>query len=170
MAHLIDKDEAVSKIKRRIDEINEKAASYSSDSEHDYFYRIEEEAYKNSISIINSLKAKEIDLEKEINKYISDNFFGSETIGFFAVRTNEEPNDQDIALCAKHFFELGLKAQKGEQNMKNITVSMIDIENALNEVAELISVVPQECKGESKESSICRRRWIEISKRINELV
>lgn len=58
------------------------------------------------------------DLEEEINKYISDNFFGSETMGFFAARTKEEPNDIDIALCAKHFFELGMavsnKAQKGE--------------------------------------------------------
>ena len=56
----------------------------------------------------------EVDLDKEINKYICDNFFGSQTMGFFANRTKEEPTDQDIALCAKHFFELGLKAQKGE--------------------------------------------------------
>ena len=63
-----------------------------------------------------NLEVKEVDLEKEINKYICDNFFGSETIGFYANRTKEEPNDQDIALCAKHFFELGLKAaQKGEK-------------------------------------------------------
>ena len=68
-----------------------------------------------------NLKVKEVNLGKEINKYISDNFFGSETMGFFTVRTNEEPNDQDIALCAQHFFNLGLsagnkgnKAQKGE--------------------------------------------------------
>lgn len=59
----------------------------------------------------NSLEVKEIDLKKEINTYISNNFFGSETIGFYANRTKEEPNDQDIALCAKYFFELGLKAQ-----------------------------------------------------------
>ena len=66
------------------------------------------------LSSLDTLEVKEVDLEKKINKYISDNFFGSETIGFFANRTKEEPNDQDIALCAKHFFELGLKAQKGE--------------------------------------------------------
>lgn len=59
------------------------------------------------------VKSKEVDLEKEINKYISDNFFGSETMGFFAVRTKEEPNDIDIALCAKYFYKLGLKT-KGE--------------------------------------------------------
>ncbi len=50
-----------------------------------------------------------------------------------------------------------------------MTVSMIDIENALNKVAELVSVIPQECKGESKEASICRKRWMEIRKRIDEL-
>ena len=73
------------------------------------------EAYRNVLVIIdNNIEVKKVDLEKKINKYISDNFFGSETIGFFANRTKEEPNDQDIALCAKHFFELGLKAQKGE--------------------------------------------------------
>ena len=61
-----------------------------------------------------TLEAKEVNLEEEINKYISDNFFGSQTLGFFANRTKEEPNDEDIALVAKHFFELGLKVQKGE--------------------------------------------------------
>ena len=71
---------------------------------------------------INTLEVKEVDLEKEINKYICDNFFGSETIGFFANRTKEEPNDQDIALCAKHFFELGLKAQHSELTWEDISV------------------------------------------------
>ena len=66
------------------------------------------------LEILDTLEVKEVDLEKEINKYISDNFFGSQTMGFFSNRTKEEPNDQDIALCAKHFFELGLRTQKGE--------------------------------------------------------
>lgn len=79
------------------------------------YWNAKADAYRNVLVIFNdTLKVKEVDLEKEINKYISDNFFGSETIGFFANRTKEEPNDQDIALCAKHFFELGLKAYKGE--------------------------------------------------------
>lgn len=72
----------------------------------------------NLLYFIDTLEVKEIDLEKEINKYISNNFFGSQTLGFFANRTEEEPDDQDIALCAKHFFELGMsvsnKAQKEE--------------------------------------------------------
>ena len=64
------------------------------------------------LSFINSLPDEPVSegLEKEIKKYISDNFFGSETTGFFAVRTKEEPNDIDMALCAKYFFKLGLNA------------------------------------------------------------
>ena len=63
---------------------------------------------RNILCFLNNLEIKEFDLEKEINKYISDNFFGSQTLGFFANRTKEEPNDRDIALVAKHFFEFGL--------------------------------------------------------------
>ena len=107
MAHLIDKDEAVSKIKRRIDEINEEAALYSSDSEHDYFYRIKEEAYKNSISIINSLKAKEIDLEKEIKEeYLKYRRYDVKNNMLVILN---EPQFNNIA---KHFFELGFNAGK----------------------------------------------------------
>lgn len=68
--------------------------------------------YKQLLEHLNTLEVKDVDLEKEINTYISNNFFGSETIGFYANRTKEEPNDQDIALCAKYFFELGLKHRK----------------------------------------------------------
>ena len=74
------------------------------------YWNAKAEAYRNVLVIIdNNIEVKKVDLEKKINKYISDNFFGSETIGFFANRTKEEPNDQDIALCAKRFFELGMR-------------------------------------------------------------
>lgn len=75
---------------------------------------IQNGVYYSFLSFINTLEVKEVDLEKEIGTYISDNFFGSQTLGFFSNRTKEEPNDRDIVLCAKHFFELGLKMQKGE--------------------------------------------------------
>lgn len=80
-------------------------------------------------SDINFLKVKDVDLEKEINKYISDNFFGSETMGFFAVGTNEEPNDQDIALCAQHFFELGLKVKQESNDDIKIGEAQIYLED-----------------------------------------
>jgi len=65
---------------------------------------------------LDTIEMKEVDLEKEIDNYISSNFFGSQTMGFFANRTKEEPNGQDIALCAKHFFELGMQQSKNYNN------------------------------------------------------
>ena len=104
MAQYIDKDTLVAKIDKRI-----------IDAPINYIGDQRVWAYNDVKDILNTLDVKVVGLEKEINKYISNNFFGSQTIGFYANRTNEEPNDQDIALCAKHFFELGLKVtQKGE--------------------------------------------------------
>ena len=102
---LIDKAEVVAEI------VKMKNKAYpNSEWNHGYVISCEK-----LLSFINTLEVEEVDLEKEINKYISDNFFGSETMGFFAARTKEEPNDIDIALCAKYFFELGLKTKKGEK-------------------------------------------------------
>lgn len=106
---LINKDKVVAKIKRLQDAtMDENANFYSAKAEAEFCILSDLENF------IDTLEDKDIDLEKEINDYISNNFFGSQTLGFFANRTKEEPNDQDIALCAKHFFELGLKAKKGE--------------------------------------------------------
>ena len=77
--------------------------------DYDY-WSAKADAYRNVLVILyGTLEVKKVNLDKKINKYISDNFFGSETIGFFANRTKEEPNDQDITLCAKHFFDLGMR-------------------------------------------------------------
>lgn len=105
MTHLIDKSALVAEIERRIKTNLECMFGLRN---LDY-YQGKVDALNDTISSINTIEVKEVDLEKEINKYISDNFFGSETMGFFAVRTKEEPNDIDMALCAKHFFELGLQ-------------------------------------------------------------
>lgn len=107
---LIDKDKIVAEIQKCYNECLKRAKIIDYDD-----WNAKADAYRNVLIILyGTLEVKNVNLEKKINKYISDNFFGSETIGFFANRTKEEPNDQDIALCAKHFFELGLKAQKGE--------------------------------------------------------
>lgn len=52
------------------------------------------------LDIIDSLEVKEVDLEKEIEQYVSDKRLRD--YGFL------------IPSIAQHFFELGLKAQKGE--------------------------------------------------------
>ena len=48
-----------------------------------------------------NLEVKEVDLEKEINN-----------VGM--AMTNHNPSWKEVKCFAKHFFELGLKAQKGE--------------------------------------------------------
>ncbi len=60
MKQYIDKATVLAEIKRRIDSNNEKAASYSSGSEHDYLYRVKEDIYKDLISFLNTLEVKEV--------------------------------------------------------------------------------------------------------------
>ena len=79
------------------------------ESRYNGFLGKELQMVDNEIDRLEKLKVKEVDLEKETDKYISENFYGSETLGFFANRTKEEPNWKDIELCAKHFFELGMQ-------------------------------------------------------------
>ena len=104
MAQYIDKDAVLAEIEKTKGKIDDQDA---------YSY-----GWQNSLRsleiAITTLEVKEVDLKNEIDEYISNNFFGSQTLGFFANRTEEEPNYVDIALCARYFFELGLKAQKGE--------------------------------------------------------
>ena len=59
---------------------------------------------------INTLEVKEVDLEKELDKYTIDNFWALEG-------NNESPyllEKDDMLKVAEHFYELGLKTQKGE--------------------------------------------------------
>lgn len=104
MAQYIDKDAVVAEIKERINKNNERAASYSSDSEHDYFYRVKEDVYKDLLYFLKHLEVKEVDLDKEVERFVKSEEF-QKASGTIKV-TN---------LLAKHFFELGLKAQKGDK-------------------------------------------------------
>lgn len=116
MTQYIDKAAVVAEIERLISNGQTKLKESEECKDYESYIALAERIATciNLLSFIDTLEVKEVDLKKEINKYISDNFFGSQTMGFFAARTKEEPNYQDIALCAKHFFEFGLKAQKGE--------------------------------------------------------
>ena len=61
------------------------------------------------LSLINTLEVKEVDLEKEIKKeYLERRCYGGKNNMFVILN---EPQFNEIA---KHFFELGLKTQKGE--------------------------------------------------------
>jgi hypothetical protein len=88
---LIDKDALVAELKKRI-------SDYWSDSENTtgiYPYALEE-----VIKYVDTLEVKEVDLEKELEDWLG------ERVGKWTGKECER-------MC-RHFFELGLKARKGE--------------------------------------------------------
>lgn len=97
MAQYIDKSALVAEIEKRIDRNNERAASYSSNSEHDYLCRVKEKVYKSLLSFVDTLEVKKVDINKEISQFIDTNFEKA-TIG----------HKLSLRRVAKHFFELGL--------------------------------------------------------------
>jgi len=103
MVHLIDKDALVAEIKRLIDGCYKMCAGnldFLKKGYPEHYYSIE--TYKEILSFIDTLEVKEVDLNKEIESYFKG--FGKyPSVGI-----------DDCIDIAKHFFELRLKAQKGE--------------------------------------------------------
>ena len=60
-------------------------------------------AAKTLLESIDTLEVKEVDLDRAIDKWIDD-----------AAITHEDCSISDVISTAKHFFELGLKVQRGE--------------------------------------------------------
>jgi hypothetical protein len=91
MEQYIPKSALVAEIERRRE----------SNAKERYFGRLVEDNY--FLSFINTLEVKEVDLQSEIDRVwdnTSDNF--------------SEDGWKEFEDIAKHFFELGIKAQKGE--------------------------------------------------------
>lgn len=74
----------------------------SEDTEHGY-----KQCCKEILNFINSLPEEPIsdDLEKEIDNYIKDNFFGSKSMVFLSNRTKGELDSIDVVNIARHFAE-----------------------------------------------------------------
>jgi len=98
---LIDKDALVAYIKRRMDENRGKQTLPQ------YFGMVEEDL--NILSFIDTLEVKEVDLDKIFNDEYSK--FSNDTDAMDYAFPIDLADFKDFA---KHFFELGLKAQKGE--------------------------------------------------------
>ena len=111
MAHLIDKDALVAEIEKRLDEIYPTLPNASDVEKGDStlsgaYVTGRYNALESFSKFINTLEVKEVDLEKETEKYL---------------RTFSSSPDNGIEYSkklARHFFELGMqvsnKAQKGE--------------------------------------------------------
>ena len=96
---LIDKDALVAEIERRIQE-----SLYAGGATKGVYLseRMKEDGY--ILSFIDTFEAKEVNLEEEICSFFSKNPIPYEHITDWPLLKN----------CAIHFFELGIKAQKGE--------------------------------------------------------
>ena len=91
MAQYIDKSALVAEIKYHLQFTPEHTNAFIEGEEH---------AYKTILSFLDTLEVKEVDLEKEVKKWKNEHgVYGMDDLDF---------------IFAKYFFELGLKAQKGE--------------------------------------------------------
>lgn len=116
---LIDKAAIVAEIKRRIDRNNENAASYSSNSEHDYLCRVIEKVYKNLLSFLNTLEVKEVDLEEAARHYLLHEHLSplNEVMHKADIKA-EMQYHKDIENAFKAGFKLGLKAKDVNEIIK----------------------------------------------------
>ena len=97
MVHLIDKDTLIA-------EIDKQKIGYNTDGNHS----VEYDTTRKILDIINTLSVKEVDLEKEIETHLK------ECLDVKFPTTDIELIKKDVRYTAEMFFELGLKAQKGE--------------------------------------------------------
>ena len=105
---LIDKDVLAAEIERLKGQLLYGACS-SQISMQTY---CKEEAYNEVLSCLDTLEVKEVDLEKHLKEDIEDVFFDLD--GVAVKGATHYLTVEDIKDIAKHFFELGFKAQKGE--------------------------------------------------------
>ena len=105
MEQYIPKSAVVAEITRRIKEYNSLANTAADNNLHNTLEANELliRNYKSLISFLDSIEVKEVDLEKEIRRYRMRNPI---------IQHREESLYDYMANVAKHFFELGLQAQK----------------------------------------------------------
>jgi hypothetical protein len=99
---LIDKDALVAEIEKRISR-NKKRKEWEDIPEKRHQLIIEGQLLGELKHFLDTLEVKEVDLEKYYHDFLQKEWFGNSH-----VRTVSEM----MAFTAKHFFELGLKAQK----------------------------------------------------------
>lgn len=95
MAQYIDKSAVIAEIDRELESISNASTNFALGRKMEL---------ANILSFLDTLEVKEVDLEKEFDNYAKD---------ILACDVQFEPFTH-LYNCAKHFFELGLKAQKGE--------------------------------------------------------
>jgi hypothetical protein len=109
MKQYIDKDALVTEVKRLIDR-----SEYS--EVYDYAFRDGNNAVcVHILNFLNNLKVKEVNLEKELNDLIEkEKAFVTDNREVKYYNGDSFNHIYELEFIAKYFFELGLKANKGE--------------------------------------------------------
>jgi len=104
MAQYIPKSAVVAEIRKRFDEYTSSILKH-----YDACKEAKAQELGKLLTILDTLEVKETDLEKEIDDFMVKEWEG--------IEENKDLYDMiknDLSDIAKHFFELGIKAQKGE--------------------------------------------------------
>jgi len=112
MEQYIPKAAVIAEMKNRIDKCNTKKRSCPVNTQVEAICDNKIYAYKELLSLLDTLETKEVDLEKEVRNYIEDNFTSVEEPDNYITTVMQL---DDMVSFAKHFFELGLKTQKREK-------------------------------------------------------
>ena len=117
MAQYIDKSALVAEIERRIKELQDLFKLFKElDSFQKTAIHLCIDECKVVLNILDTLEVKDVDLNAAVERYVEQH--KSELNGYF-----------DIRRIARHFFELGLKAQT---NIKMTNLDDIFIENGID--------------------------------------
>ena len=107
MTQYINKDVLVAEIERQYNYLREHPGTYGAG----FILGFRQAGWQIS-DFIDTLEVKEVDLDKHLKEDIEDVFFDLD--GVAVKGATHYLTVEDVKDIAKHFFELGLKAQKGE--------------------------------------------------------
>jgi len=101
---LIDKDALVAEIERLAKVGRNNASAFDESRNERAIWLQQVDVCNRILSFIDTFEAKEVDLEKEYNDFVEEDPVYNKLVNGIVGKA-----------IAKHFFELGLKAQKGEE-------------------------------------------------------
>lgn len=106
---LIDKNAAIAKIEARCNECLKRAKIIDAE-----YWNGKADAYRDMLVVLDTLEVKEVDLDEEIKRFtMSKELYETKSV---------------IRTVAKHFFELGLKAQNMITPLQQQRISVMKME------------------------------------------
>lgn len=113
MKHYIDKDALAAEIEKRISNLISLSESCPANTAGRAGFYAQAQTLEGLKSFINTLEAKEVDLEKELDRIWFDNKFGD-------MFENSAVDFANVREICRHFFELGLQARIDKEFVEEV--------------------------------------------------